>query len=148
MWDDAVGWAIALLTIAVSAGLVSTREGRLLKRLRNEAEVLPLLPQESRDAFGRHVAARAEEYLSATSRRSFWLNPPVLVPLTLAFAGALLMWAGGAFDNGSASGSHSTAGWVVVLIGFAAAMFGYVWFLVCLTVQAVEIVKSRRRRRP
>jgi hypothetical protein len=63
MWRDAIGWLIAMIGLAVSAGWVGSAQTRSLHRLKAEAELLNLLPDSpSKDALLRQLNDDVEAY--------------------------------------------------------------------------------------
>lgn len=64
MWDNAIGWLVALVVGAMSANLLASRTTHQLRRIKAEAEVLALLPDgEQRARLEQRVTGAVAGYL-------------------------------------------------------------------------------------
>lgn len=94
MWQIGGTWLISLLAIAAGGGWLAGRTTRLLKRLRAESELVPLLPEGSeQDALRRLVRADAALYVQRRQQgRRFTVLDAAWAVATLGGLAAVAVW--------------------------------------------------------
>lgn len=142
MWGDVAVALIALVGV-LGAALLSARDAsRERKALREEAEILPLLPESVREDFEKHVVLRSNTYLEEEQKRpSRRAKRIVLVTFSV---GVILTAAGAvagswdevltrAADQDSVSSGLVLLGGMFVGVSFA-FQNGRLWKLLALSV--------------